>query len=69
VPTPLPTYIFVLLCVNVRVVFLSDDGHFGCILSFKCVGSIFLGEKLRWVLHVYDASMLIILNVCKLLQF
>jgi hypothetical protein len=29
----LPPYLFVFVCVIVRMVFLSNDVHFGCILS------------------------------------
>ena len=61
-----PTYMFVLVCVIVRVVTLSSDVHFGCIFVFKWVGPIFLGVQMHWVPQVYDVLMLIILYVCKL---
>jgi hypothetical protein len=35
--TNLPTYLFLLICVIVRVLFLSNDVHFGCILFSKWV--------------------------------
>ena len=46
-PPSLPIYIFVLVCVIVRVVFLSNDLLFGCILLFRWVGRIFLGVEMH----------------------
>ena len=37
----LPPCLFVLVYVFVRVVFLSNDVHFGCILLFEWVSPIF----------------------------
>ena len=46
-----PTYLFVLICVIVRVVFSSNDVHFGCILLSKWAGPIFLGVEMHEVLQ------------------
>ena len=45
--TTLVAYLFVLVCVIVRVVFLSNDVQFGLNILFKWVGGIFLGVNMQ----------------------
>ena len=57
--TSLP-YLFVLVRLIIRAVFLTDDVDFLCILLLKWVGPIFLGVEMHQVLQVYDVSLLVI---------
>ena len=43
----LPPYLFVFVCVIIRVVFFCSDVNFRRILLFKWVGPIFLGIEMH----------------------